>query len=345
MKTIRPKATFSTFRHRSKFSVPEDHSRLAVLFLLTILVITACQYTPHTVSSLEEDEVYLTDSLHCLYEHHYTWGTNLVLQADSIELALLPVKDSYCRLYRGDRVVVAELDVHPQDSIDTLWVKLAHTQDIQGWVRECDMKESFVPADSISMIIHWFSQQHVRYFLTGIALCGLVWLMSAIRKKRLRLGSFNGIDSLYPLLLCLLTAICATLYECIQVYAPGLWEYFYYNPTLSPMRVPFVLGIFIAGLWCMLVVTLAVIDVVFRRLPFFSALSYLLGLASCCVFCYLFFMLTTRVYIGLVLLAAFVIVFIQEALASIRTKRYRCGQCGQILSDKGHCPRCGAMNE
>lgn len=38
---------------------------------------------------------------------------------------------------------------------------------------------------------------------------------------------FNDIDSLYPLLLCLLMAFCATIYESIQVFAPETWQHFY----------------------------------------------------------------------------------------------------------------------
>lgn len=40
----------------------------------------------------------------------------------------LPIKDTYIALYKGDRVVVAEFAIHPADSVDSVWVKLAHTQ-------------------------------------------------------------------------------------------------------------------------------------------------------------------------------------------------------------------------
>lgn len=41
-------------------------------------------------------------------------------------------------LYRGDRVVVAEFAIHPADSVDSVWVKLAHSQEVQGWLRESE---------------------------------------------------------------------------------------------------------------------------------------------------------------------------------------------------------------
>lgn len=70
----------------------------------------------------------------------------------------------------GDRVVVAEFAVHPADSVDSVWVKLAHTQDEQGWIREVELKRSFVPTDSISQAIHLFSDTHASYFVVIFAL-------------------------------------------------------------------------------------------------------------------------------------------------------------------------------
>lgn len=109
---------------------------------------------------------------------------------------------------------------------------------------------------------------------------------------------FNDIDSLYPLLLCLLMAFCATIYESIQVFAPETWQHFYFNPTLSPFKVPLVLSAFLMGIWLFIVVLLAVLDDLFRQLSPAAAVFYLLGLASCCIFCYFFFILTTSIYVG-----------------------------------------------
>ena len=98
-------------------------------------------------------------------------------------------------------------------------------------------------------------------------------------------------------------AFCATVYESIQVFAPDTWEHYYYNPTLSPFKVPFVLSMFLVGLWLFLVVLLAVLDDLFRQLSPAAAVFYLLGLASSCIFCYFFFILTTHIYVGYVFLA------------------------------------------
>ena len=92
------------------------------------------------------------DSVAYLFDHHYTWNTNLVLQVDSVHLMALPLKESFSTLYEGDRVVVADLDVHPNDTVDSVWVKLAHSQEVQGWLRESEMKGAFVPAENLTFI-------------------------------------------------------------------------------------------------------------------------------------------------------------------------------------------------
>ena len=94
-----------------------------------------------------------------------------------------------------------------------------------------------------------------------------------------------------------------------------------------------------------IVVLLAVLDDLFRQLSPAAAVFYLLGLASCCIFCYFFFILTTSIYVGYLFLTAFVWVFLKRLRISLLASRYRCGRCGQKLREKGVCPHCGAINE
>lgn len=60
---------------------------------------------------------------------------------------------------------MAEFAIHPTDSVDSVWVKLAHSQEVQGWLREKDMIRAFVPTDSISQAIYLFSDTHASYFI------------------------------------------------------------------------------------------------------------------------------------------------------------------------------------
>lgn len=315
-----------------------------LLALFAVAMLCGCHYAPPDVDADELPER-SRDSLRCLMTRHYTLDTNLELVSDSVMLACLPVKDCYAMLYKGDHVVVAEVAVHPADSIDSLWVKVAKDEQVQGWLSERCMKQSFVPTDSISQAIYFFSRTHASYFITICALAVVVWLVLALRKRPLMLVYFNDIDSFYPLLLCLLMAFCATLYETMQVFVPATWEHFYYNPTLSPLQVPFILALFLSALWLFVVVLLAAIDESFRQLSPTAACCYLLGLAACCIFCYLFFILTTAWYVGYLFLLLMVWLFFRRARRSWRTARYRCGRCGHKMQGRGICPHCGALNE
>lgn len=312
--------------------------------VLLVALLSSCRYPAPSLDA-EGLTAEARDSLRYLHERHYTWDTNLEVAADSVTLACLPVKDSYYRLRRGDRLVVAEFAVHPADSVDSVWVKLAHSQEVQGWMRECDLKRDLVPSDSISQAIHLFSNVHVGCSLAVFALCVLLWLVRAAFRKQFRLVYFRDIDSAYPLLLCLLMASSATLYETMQLFHPDMWEHFYYNPTLSPFEAPCLLSLFLLSLWAFVIVLLAAVDDCFHQLSPVAAVSYLLGLASACIFCYFFFVMTTALYVGYLFLLLLTWLFLRRAVRSFAKPLYRCGRCGHRLREKGTCPRCGAVNE
>ena len=107
-------------------------------------------------------------------------------------------------------------------------------------------------------------------------------------------------------------AFSATIYESMQVFVPDTWEHFYFNPTLSPFKVPFILSVFLLSIWLFLIVALAVLDDLFRQLTPAAAVFYLLGLMSSCIFCYFFFILMTHIYIGYLFLAFFILGFCEE---------------------------------
>ncbi|KAA4261967.1 zinc ribbon domain-containing protein, partial [Bacteroides ovatus] len=160
--------------------------------LLCLFLLSSCYYKTPALDS-EELSKKTKDSLTYLYERHYTWNTNLEVVDDSISLECLPIKDTFIQLNRGDRVVVAEFAVHPAASVDSIWVKLAHTQDEQGWIREKELKKSFAPTDSISQAIHLFSDTHASYFVVIFALFVGAYLFRAFRRKQLQMVYFYDI--------------------------------------------------------------------------------------------------------------------------------------------------------
>ncbi len=317
--------------------------RTLILLLLGGMLFSSCHYLSPTLDE-EAMEEHTCDSLRFLYERHYTLDTNLELKTDSVFIACFPLKECYNVLYKGDRVVVAEFATHPEDSVETIWVKLAHSQEIQGWIEEGEMLRAFAPTDPISQVIYQFKQTHLSLFIFILALFIAAGLFRAVRRKQLPMLFFNDIDSLYPLFLCLLTAFCATIYESMQLFVPETWLHFYFNPTLSPFKVPLLLSLFLTGFWLFVVILLATIEESFHQLTPSTALFYLLGIASCCIFCYFFFLLTTRIYIGYLFLMLFIGYFGKKVYTSLSVSHYRCGRCGQRIATKGRCPHCGAIN-
>lgn len=303
--------------------------KTVVAYILLLMSMASCHY-PHVETNEGVSPIVRKNA-------------NLELYADSIALEQLPVKDTYIYLYRGARVVVAEFEAHPADSVDSVWVKVAHSQEIQGWLRQSDLITGFVPVDILSQSIYLFSHSHVPYFIVFVALFIAMYLFRVSRKKQIRLVYFNDIDSIYPLMLCLLVAISASLYESIQIFAPATWQQYFFNPTLSPLKVPAILSFFLISFWLIILVMLAAFDDVFRQLSASDAFFYLLGLMTACIFCYFIFILTTRFYIGYLFLGWTVLLFARRFKITIMFK-YHCGNCGRRLKGKGICPYCGIDN-
>lgn len=271
-------------------------------------------------------------------------NANLEVYVDSVFLRLLPLKDSVW-LYKGERVVLAELDVHSGDSIDSLWVKLAHSEEIQGWIRQQEIVESFVSTDTISQIIHYLTTsdfQWVALLISFAVLLSFVWMA---RKKMVKFIGYNDIESSYPLFLCLLTAVCGTLYQSIRNLSPELWVHYTFNPTLSPGAASsWPVTAFLICVWLVLIAGVAAIGELFRYLTSGLALLYLLGLLAACVCCYLFFAWSTAYYyLGYPLLVAFSCLFLMQ-LSRAMCWKYCCGNCGKRMKAKGICSHCEAIN-
>ena len=149
------------------------YGKLLCVLWVFLFALSSCHYTqPDWANELLTKDA--RDSLKYLYERHYTWNANLLVRADSVRLETWPVKGRYDWLSKGDRVVVAEFAIQPADSVDSVWVKLAHSEQVQGWIHECDLIRDFVPDDSISEAIYLFSDTHLSYFIIIFALCVIV---------------------------------------------------------------------------------------------------------------------------------------------------------------------------
>ena len=282
---------------------------------------------------------------------HYSFNYNFEVKADSLELlrqqpeelASDLLTDSFC-VGKGSRLVVADFRTLPSDSIDSVWVQLATEASEFGWTRESELLESVVPDDPISQFIATFSDKHVLYSLIIVGLLAFVYLYRKAEKHNAPIVHFNDIDSFYPTLLTVIVSAAATFYASLQMFAPELWQQFYYHPTLNPFSVPGLLSVFLVSVWAMIIVGIAAVDDVRTQLPFGDALLYLGGLAGVCAVDYIVFSITTLWYVGYVLLFLYVAFAVRQYYRYHRL-RYVCGNCGKKLRTLGRCPYCGAMNE
>lgn len=313
--------------------------RVLSLLLLTVLCVTACHQGKPLYGNLRAE----ADSLPAAPDvRPYALNSNFRITADTLWLHELPFTDSLA-VYRGDELVVAECAVHPEDSIDSLWVKVARDQATMGWIQEHKLLENIVPVDPISQAVHWFSSRRTLAFFVVLGIFFLWTVVRAIRRKQLRLVWANDIDSMFPVILSWLLAFAATLYNTLQSFMPLIWQRYYYAPSLNPFEQPFILGLFVLCVWLIVLFGIALVDDIFRQTRAEVALFYLSGLASACIFLYIFFT-HAWIYLAYLCFAAYTVGCIWWLRRASRYP-YACGACGAKMRKKGICPHCGALNE
>lgn len=311
---------------------------LGVICLL--LCVTACHYRTSLSSTGERNP---NDSVvKVVRERPYALNSNFRVTVDTLWLHQLPLLDSI-PVKEGDELVVAEITARKEMEGDSVWVKVARDQETIGWVPERQLLSHIVPVDPISRCIHLFSNSHALPFFLVLAVFFLCFVYRALRRKQIKLIWLNDIDSVFPITLSWLMAAAATLYNSMQHFVPETWERYYYDPSLNPFDLPFVLGLFVLSVFLILLLGVALLDDLFHQTTMEVAFFYLLGLASCCIFLYIFF---TYLWVYLAYLA-----FIAYSVWCVRRLRkansypYACGACGAKMRSKGICPHCGALNE
>jgi len=306
--------------------------RRLLFFLLPLLILSACYY-PAEESTL------------------YAVNDNFLVSVDSVSLQKqepfhnMPIdtlSDSIV-LYYNDPIVVAQIMVIPEDSIDSVWVKVARDQFSQGWTHQSTFLNSVVPDDPISEFIFLFSQRHLWYFLGMVFAVGVLVVWRQAKRWRFYMIFVRDISSFYPTLLTLTLSSSAILYASIQRLIPDTWVLYYYHPTLNPFDLPLILGLFIASIWLLIVLIIATIDEVFSLLPIPEALLYLFSLLGVCVACYLVFSLAVLGWVGYLLYVVLAIAFVWRYVRCFRA-RCVCGRCGAKMHAKGRCTRCKTIN-
>ena len=141
-----------------------------------------------------------------------------------------------------------------------------------------------------------------------------VYGVRRLRRLGAKIVHFDDIPSFYPTALCLLISTSAVVYSSIQVFGPETWRHFYYHPSLNPFALPFHLGLFVTCVWALVIVAIATVDDVTKRLPLGESILYLGGLIAVCAVDYVIFSVTTLYYIGYPLLVAYYVFAIRRLL-------------------------------
>ncbi len=328
------------------------HCMLLFLIVMNIFMLSSCYYDKEqkqhrNTSSCKTQK----DSLSFVNKHHYTINYNFIVKSNSLSLLVqqpeefinkLPTNNIHVN--KHDRLVVADIRIIPTDPKDSVWIQVARDQHTFGWIHESQLLVSVMPADPISQFIAIFSDTHLLIFLIIISIISVTYLMRTIYRRNAKIVHFNDIASFYPTLLALLVAIAATLYASIQMFAPNIWQEFYYHPTLNPFSVPIILSVFLLSIWAMLIIGLAVIDVIRHQLTPSDGILYLAGLAGVCAINYIVFSITTLYYIGYIILILYIYFAIHTYLRQLHSN-YICGNCGALMKHKGKCPVCGTINQ
>jgi hypothetical protein len=308
--------------------------KLYVSFLIVLLplLLTGCYNRGPITPDAWDLTAQQLDSISFYTTHHYTQNYNFVVTGDSlvvvaqqpedmaipdvvsseIETVGMEMQKDSITLRKNEHIVVADIKTVPADTIDSIWVKVARDQLTFGWIHENELLTKVSPDDPISQFIDFFSDAHLLIFLAFCVIVVAAYGVRRLMKRGAKIVHFNDIPSFYPTTLCLLVASSAVLYSSIQLFGPESWRHFYYHPSLNPFALPLHLGLFVSSVWAIVIVAIATVDDVTKKLPLGGAILYLSGLTAVCAVCYVVFSITTLYYLGYPLLIAYYVFAIKR---------------------------------
>ena len=285
-----------------------------MISLITVLMLFPIRMDAVNDYAVDSDSVHILDltplqkdSLVFRLTHHYSPNFNFKIKSDS--LILIPregdLTQDTCVVYKGDLIVVAEIKTLPGDSIDSIWVKVAHDQLTMGWVPEHELLNTSIPNDQISEMLHAMTTSR-GFWMTALLIFGVfAYLFHRGESRQLYILKFHEMDSIYPFLFLALIAIMASVYASVQNFVPEFWQEYYYHPVLSPIGLPFIMALLLCLAWAVIIVFIAVLDEVYHHFYFVPGMAYIFELLGIAMFVYLSISWTTLIFIGYILLPLF----------------------------------------
>lgn len=322
------------------------------LILISATALAACNPAPE----YNADDWGLTekrkDSLNFRTNHHYSVNYNFCITADSLRLQIarpyhnLQRNDAagFATVFKNNRIAVADILIVPEDPADSVWVKVARDQLTGGWIHEKELLQSVKPDAPLSKFLYTFRRHRLIILILCLVVAILPAVFCRIRRIPCPFVYFSDIPSAYPTLLCLSFALTTLLHAAMLRFRPEQWEEFYYNPTLSPFRLPLAASLFAASLWMVLLLALASAEVIYKELNLRDALCYICSLVGVCAASCLLFSPPALFFAAVPCLMLYAFWALRRYFSHNRC-RYVCGNCGARLTRAGRCPHCGAWNE
>lgn len=345
IKNIFIKKTYSKFNSTNLIT--------SVFILFISILFSACDYKMEQKDSWYAGNRTSIDSLEFRKNHHYWIGESFFTHSpiNIVERKFINHMDSdnasFITIPEGNEIIVAEIFISTADSTDiNIWTRVIAEDGENGWIREDVMMNRVVPANFISKFIYYFSDKSFLILAIIAIISAIILLIGYHKQKDIKLPLFNDTGSFYPTLLCLVMSTEATIYGTIQRFAEDTWIEYFFQPTLNPFSegLPFILIVFISGIWLLIILFIAVIEDLSHLFNSTTELViYLSALMLQCITLYLIFSWSTQIYIGYPLLIIYFFVAISRHIHS-STPNYTCGNCGAYIAKHGECPECGANN-
>ena len=284
-------------------------------------------------------------------ERPYEVNDNFLLTADVLMLQREQPRHSqpvdtlmgFTMLSRHDALVVAQLMTIPEDSLDSVWVKVAHDQQTMGWVHEGELLRSVVPDEPISLFLRFVRLRHGLLSLLIVGAAVAMGLWHASRGTAMPMVIVRDIPSAYPTMLLLMLSLAALLYAAMQRLWPQMWVHYYFHPALNPFEWPLPLALLLVLVWLAFILLIASLSVVSRLLPSRDAWAYALTLMASCALCFEFFSSPMPLALSSTLYLLFLVAALHRYFTHYHP-RYLCGHCGMRMHSLGRCPRCGTLN-
>lgn len=334
-----------------------------ILFsLILVLTFASCHYTNDSDAWAVNSDAEV-DSVDFRKTHHYWTGYNFVA-ADSMWIISRPPFDLQLAFASDDSTLIKARDVLVVEEIrrDTsskpfcIWLKIAavetspsidRTDEIasSGWIQEVKLMKKVVPDTPVSKIIHKLSSKSFKSMLWILAIVLCLLGVSFFRRKT---SYTREINCLYLPLLYIVLSGAIVLHRSIWHFVPDTWVEYYFYPTLNPFNqlLPPVMSLFIFLIWLLVLLWIAVIDDIRRKISNFARLvTNLLLFGGHCIMIFAAFAVVIPFTLLYPLLLMYWTYVIYQYRKHNRKKIYYCGNCGALLHELGTCPECEAQND